>query len=80
MLSQIVQPFYLYCLENALVELLRFAERSPEMVEWDEVDKIFSLFLDFRLRNEDYHVFDKAGRILADLLRGVFTLSCYPKI
>ena len=64
--------------EQALVELLDFAKSSPEMVEWDEVDKIFTVWMYSKLRGFDMS--DKTGRILADLFRGVFSPSCYPQI
>ena len=74
MISYIVDRF-LTCYEQALIELLDFAESSPEMVEWDEVDKIFSVWMDARLGS--IGVSNKAGRLLANIFRGVFTASCY---
>ena len=88
MLSQAGERFHFDCLEKTLVELLDFAESSPEMVEWDEVDEIFSVWMhsvvekkfwvwDFRV---EVSVSDKTGRLLADIFRGVFTPSCYLQI
>ena len=68
-------------LEQVLIELLDFAESSPEMVEWDEVDKIFSVWMRSVAEKESrlwgIDVSDKSGRLLANIFRGVFTASCY---
>ena len=77
MLSHKANNFFCH-LDHALTELLDFAESSPEMVEWDEVDKIFSVWMGIRLRS--IRVSDKAGRLLANIFRGVFTPSCYLQI
>ena len=66
-------------LEQILIELLDFAERSPEMVEWDEVDKIFTVWMDFSPMSY-YHVTDKTGKLLANIFRGVFTPLHYLQI
>ena len=61
--------------EQALIELLDFAESSPEMVEWVEFDKIFSVWMNSRLWGG--YLTDKTGRLLANIFRGVFTPLCY---
>ena len=78
MISHIIANRSRDYLEQILIELLDFAERSPEMVEWDEVDKIFSVWMQIRLGR--IGEFNKARRILADLFRLVFTVSCYLQI
>ena len=75
MISHIANQFYEH-LGQVLIELLDFAEGSPEMVEWDEVDKIFSVWMDL-ISAERIDLSDKAGRLLANIFRGVFTASCY---
>ena len=73
MISQVAMRFDLDTLGVVLTELLGFAESSPEMVEWAEVDKIFSV-MSFTFVSA--YASDDTGRLLADLFRGVFTLSC----
>ena len=80
MMSHIMNQYHGH-LERVLIELLDFAESSPEMVEWDEVDKIFSVWMHSVVGKTSLfrgvNVSDKAGRLLADIFRGVFTPSCY---
>ena len=84
MISHIIANRSRDYLEQILIELLDFAERSPEMVEWDEVDKIFTEWMYSALGVfswvQDNKVSDKTGRLIADIFRGVFTPSCYLQI
>ena len=75
MLSHKANNFFCH-LDHALTELLDFAESSPEMIEWDEVDIIFNVVILILLDNEI--LIDKTGKLIAYLFRKVFILSRYP--
>ena len=79
MISQTVKRSYLRYLEHTLIELLDFAESSPETIEWDEADSLLSSPLAHYLT---FYAIENGigGKLITVACRVVFTLSHYPNI
>ena len=71
MISQMTRHLLRHYIECALIEMLDFAESSPEMVEWDEVEKIFSAWAAMALMDDNISD-NVAGKLLGGLSREVF--------